>query len=276
MENIDFIYMINLDERPEKLALCLAKLAPYGITPCRFSAINGWNLSLEEIDDLGIRYESWMSTGHWGTFYSLDGDKMPLHEIVGVPGKTYLCHCMPLGAIGCVLSHLSVLQDALDSGYQTIWVIEDDIEIVQDPNLLSRFIEELDETVGEDGWDILFTDPDTKNTEGQHVSCSSFAWRPNYAPQNIHRFAERKDISAHFRQIGSRYGSYSMILRRSGIKKVLNFLKCYQIFLPYDMEYTQPSNIRLFALREDVVSTQPRAPSDNGAPNYILNPIPWQ
>lgn len=31
-----------------------------------------------------------------------------------------------------MLSHLSVLKDALDSGYETIWVMEDDIHIIQD------------------------------------------------------------------------------------------------------------------------------------------------
>lgn len=276
MRNIDFIYLINLDERPEKLALSLQKLAPYHITPCRFPAINGWNLPLDALNHLGVQCESWMSNGHFATYYGGAEGKTPLHELFGIPGRTYFCHCMPLGAIGCVLSHLSVLQAAFDAGYQTIWVIEDDIEVVQNPHLLSDLIDELDEAVGLDGWDVLFTDPDTKNTDGIHVPCTSYAWRPNYTPPNPHHFAEKKEVGAHFRQIGARYGSYSMILRRSGIKKILNFIKCYQLFLPYDMEYTQPANIRLFALKEDLVSTLPRAPSDNGAPNYILNPKGWQ
>jgi hypothetical protein len=42
LRNIDFIYMINLDQRPEKWKLSVDQLAPYGITPCRFSAVNGW------------------------------------------------------------------------------------------------------------------------------------------------------------------------------------------------------------------------------------------
>ncbi|HSX11404.1 MAG TPA: glycosyltransferase family 25 protein [Chlamydiales bacterium] len=276
MRNIDFIYMINLDERPEKLATAMEKLAPYNIKPYRFSAVNGWNLSLEEVNDLGVQYETWMSDGRWATFYALDGDRTPEHEIVGIPGRTYFCHCMALGSMGCALSHASVMQDALDSGYQTIWIVEDDIEVVQDPHLLSDLIDELDAAVGKDGWDVLFTDQDTKNTDGKYVPCSSYAWRPNYTPTNTDRFAERRDVSPQIRQIGSRYGSYSMILRRSGIKKILTFLKCYQIFLPYDMEYTQPATIRLFAVKNDVVSTQPRASSDNGAPNYSINPKGWQ
>ena len=268
MRNIDFIYLINLDERPEKFASSMQQLAPHNIFPCRFSAVNGWKLPLAVINDVGVPYESWMLSGAGGTAYLPEMEGKPTYEAVGVPGRVYFCHNMAPGSIGCVLSHLSILQDALDSLYETIWIMEDDIEIIQNPHLLSDLIDELDDLVGKDGWDILFTDPDTKNTEGYYVPCSSYAWRPNYTPKDTCHFAEKVDISPVFRQVGSRYGSYSMILRRSGIKKILNFLKCYQVFLPYDMEYTLPPNIRLFTVKDDIVSTQPQAPSDNGVPNY--------
>jgi hypothetical protein len=51
------------------------------------------------------------------------------------------------------------------------------------------------------------------------------------------------------------------------MKKMLDFVED-GLFLPYDMEYTMPNDIHMFNIREDVVSTQPRALSDNGAPNY--------
>ena len=66
MRNIDFIYLINLDERPEKLAKSLYQLNTYGIYPCRFSAVNGWKLSLETIHDVGLKFQSWMQPGIWG------------------------------------------------------------------------------------------------------------------------------------------------------------------------------------------------------------------
>ena len=271
MRNIDFIYMINLDERPEKFASCVQRLTPYKIFPYRFSAVNGWQLPLESLSEIGIRYESWMASGIWGTMYLPKNNGAPVHEVMGAPGNVYFSHCMARGTIGIALSHLSILQDALDSGYETIWVMEDDIEVFQNPHLLSDLIEELDEIVGKDGWDVLFTDPDTKNNDGNYVPCSSYAPRPNYIQKNPQRFVDRINVGSSFKRIGSRYGAYSMILRRSGIKKILNFLKCYQIFLPYDMEYTQPPNIRLFTVIDDVVSTQLHAPTDNGAPNYLQN-----
>jgi GR25 family glycosyltransferase involved in LPS biosynthesis len=175
---------------------------------------------------------------------------------------------MPRGSIGIVLSHLSILQDAYDSHYETIWVMEDDIEIIQNPHLLSDLIERLNAIVGKEQWDILFTDPDTKNQQGNYVICLSNAWRPNFIPSDPKRFAEKETIGDDFKRIGARYGAYSMIVRRSGMEKLLRFFKNYNIFLPFDMEYTLPNDIRLYALRNDVVSTIPQALSDNETPTY--------
>lgn len=266
MRNIDFIYVINLDRRPEKFAKCKEQLSLYGIDPYRFSAVNGWELSLETINDVGVCLQPWMNMDKWGTYY--EGDLTPKHEQVHLLGRNYFCHCMSRGAIGISLSHLSILQDAFDSDYETIWVMEDDIDVIRDPHMLSEIIDELDSSLGKGGWDVFFTDPDTKNTRGEYVPSYGFAWRPNYYPEHPEQFTQRVDVSANIKKIGSRFGAYSMIVRRSGMKKILDFLKQYHIFLPYDIDFVFPSGIQLFSARTDLVSTQPTAPSDNGAPNY--------
>jgi GR25 family glycosyltransferase involved in LPS biosynthesis len=267
MNGIDFIYMINLDERPEKFALSEQQLTPYNIFPYRFSAVNGWNIPLEKLKDLGIKFESGMKDSIMGTRYRVNDNGVPLHENMKF-GKKYFSHCFSRGALGIVLSHLSVLQDAYDSGYKTIWVMEDDIEVIKNPQKLSKLIKQLDSLVGKKNWDILFTDPDTKGQDGQYVPCLSYAPRPNYTPQNPSRFSTRTDVNSVFKKIGARYGAYSMIVRRSGIRKILNFIKTYDIFLPYDMEFYLPNDINMYSLKYDVVSTLPKALSDNGAPNF--------
>ena len=268
IRGIDCVYMINLDERPEKWKRCAALLAPYGIEPLRVSAVNGWKLSLETINALGVECQPWMASGRMATCYLPEDGGMPRHEPMQIPGRTYYCHCMSRGSIGIVLSHLSVLQDAYDAGYETIWVMEDDIEIIRNPRLVSDLIERLDELAGKRGWDILFTDRDTKNSYGQYVPNTACAWVPNYVPYDPSRFEKREDISPELRRIGARFGAYSMIVRKSGMKKLLDFIKQHQIFIPYDIVYALPPQIRLFTVTSDVVSTQPGAPSDNGGPNY--------
>lgn len=268
MRNIDFIYMINLDERPEKYDACVKQLHPYGIYPYRFSAVNGWKLSVETINDVGVVYQPGMMSDMTGTYYPSDTG-MPAHEPIQVFGRNYFCFDMPRGAIGIVLSHLSILQDAYDAGYEAIWVMEDDIEVIQNPHMLSDMIDRLDVLVGKDGWDVLFTDKDTKGQDGVEVICLSYLPRPNFQPADPERFAIRLDVSQDFRKVGARYGAYSMILRRSGIEKILSFVKKYKIFLPYDMEYCLPDDIRFYTVLQNVVSTQPKAASDNGKPGYL-------
>jgi GR25 family glycosyltransferase involved in LPS biosynthesis len=268
IRNIDFIYMINLDERPEKLASCRTQLDPFEVYPYRFSAVNGWKLSLEVINDLGVKFEPWMSKDFLGSYYIFNDGLYLQDEIMHVLGKTYFAYHMNRGPIGIVLSHLSVLQDAYDSGYQTIWVMEDDIQVIQNPNLISSTIDDLDSLVGHHGWDILFTDQDTKDKQGNYVICLSYAPRPNFEPIDPYRFYSRQIVSSNFKKIGARYGAYSMIIRRSGIKKILDFFKKNKIFYPYDMEFFLPPDIQIFTVIEDIVSTEPQALSDNAKPNY--------
>lgn len=262
IRNVDFIYMINLDERAEKLASCLSQLHPYDIEPYRFSAVNGRKLSRRTLNDVGVRYKRGMRADIPAIYYPPDGST-PIHELARMPGRTYFFDLSP-GVIGCALSHLSVLQDAYDSGYNTIWVMEDDIAVVQNPNLVSDYIEKLDQLVGSDGWDIFFTDQDTiSNETGEYVICVSHAPLPNFIPKNPSRFAERIIINSDFRKIGARYGMYSMIIRRSGMKKILDFIKRYKIFLPIDMLFYLPTDMRIYTVNVDIVTTQRWAPSDN-------------
>lgn len=269
MRGIDFIYLINLDERPEKLRSSLDQLTPFQIYPYRFSAVNGWKLTLEEINDVGVVYSPEMEGGFLGTCYHFDGKFEPSHEVIQNFGQNYFSHCLARGPIGIALSHLSVLQDAWDSGYETIWVMEDDIEVVQDPRILPNIIEKLDALVK--NWDILFTDKDMRDRSGNYTTTYWAGRRPDYTSTND--FAMKKNISPDFFQIGARSGAHSMIIRRSGIKKLLQFFKAHQIFLPYDMDFILPRGIKLYTVAEDIVSNLPKAASDNGGPNYLNKEI---
>ena len=53
------------------------------------------------------------------------------------------------------------------------------------------------------------------------------------------------------------------------MKKLIDFFNNYDIFLPFDMEYTLPNNMRLYTVDQDIVSTRIKAPSDNGCPGYL-------
>ena len=270
LPGIDFVYLINLDERPEKLQRTLDQLAPFKVIPYRFSAVNGWKLTLDEINDVGLKFSPEMQGGFMATCYPPDGNFEPSHELLEIYGRTYFCHCLSRGAIGIALSHISILQDAYDSGYETIWVMEDDVWVIHNPYALSEAIRKLDFLVGRDGWDILFTDKDIRDVNGIHKTTYWAGRRPDFlAFSSSNNYAMKNPISQDFYQIGARSGAHSMILRRSGIEKLLQFFQAHQIFFPYDMEYILPPGIRLFTVSDDIVTNLPKASSDNGGPNYL-------
>ena len=269
MNGIDFIYMINLDQRPEKFGVSLDQLAPFQIYPYRFSAVNGWELSLETLSDVGLKYSVEMEGGFLGTCYPMDSHFEPSHEVIQNYGQSYFCHCMARGTVGICLSHISVLQDAYDSGYETIWVMEDDIEVLRDPRGLPNVIEQLDALVGRENWDVLFTDRDMRDANGMYTTTYWAGKRPDFLGFSTNDFAKKTWISPDFYEIGARSGATSMIIRRSGIQKLLKYFKAHQIFFPYDMDYIFPRGIKLYTVVEDIISNLPKAASDNGAPNYL-------
>lgn len=268
MKGIDYIYVINLDQRPEKWNMTKNQLNKFGINAHRFSAVNGWELTKEAINDLGVKYQKGMKTGIIGTSYITD-DLMPTHGEINNPGQTYFVHCMARGTIGIVLSHMSILRDALESGYDTIWVMEDDIEVMQDPRKISKLIKKLDKLVGKKNWDVLFTDVDIRAQNGDYVPCYGAAPRPNFTPQNPSKFKVKQKMGKDFVKVGARFGATSMIIRKRGIKKIYNFINKYGVFLPYDMDYYLPEGINLFSLQYDVVTNLQKALSDNGVQGYL-------
>ncbi len=253
IKNIDLIYMINLDSRPDKFQKCISQLHPYGISPYRFSAVNGWELDLEQINDVGVKYTPGTMKGGFVATSYLTPDGASEDSCINTPGQTYFVLGFTRGMIGICLSHLSVLQDAYDSGYETIWVMEDNIEVIRDPRIISDVIDRLDQQVGVGNWDILFTDRDFRNQKLEYVRSTGYALRPNYRPQNPARFTEEREFDW-FRKVGARFGATSMIIRRSGIEKILSFLKTYQLFLPYDIELAAHSDMRLYTVKDDIIS----------------------
>lgn len=270
MSPIDFIYMINLDERPEKFALSAGNLHLYGIYPYRFSAVNGWKLSTADINRVGVKFNPDKSQEKFmaSIFKEIDGVQCLSNGFIEKTGETYFAIGMSRGAVGIILSHLSILHDAYNSGYDTIWVMEDDAEIVDDPRQIFGLIQKLDNLV--DDWDILFTDTDTKDTTGRHVPCRALAARPNFQISSLSSFFERfYPISDDFSRTGMRYGAYSMIVRRSGMRKILNYYKTYGIYLPYDLDYWLIPDLKMYTVNKDIVSHRTGAPSDNSEPKYL-------
>ena len=245
-------------------------LRPYNIYPYRFSAVNGWKLPFAALDELGIVFEPGMEPGPIASVFRHEGEKEYIsYEIMKEPGIAYYCHSLSRGAIGCLLSHLSILQDAYDSGYNTIWIMEDDIKVISNPHELSFFINVLNNYAPD--WDVLFTDNEIKGGNGEPVPCTVIRPRPLLKVEPLDYYLKRTPIHPDITKIGMRFGSASMIINRSGIKKLLEFFKAYKLYFPYDIDNFLVPGINLYMCNRDIVTNISGGPSDNAKPAYLEN-----
>jgi GR25 family glycosyltransferase involved in LPS biosynthesis len=260
-KNIDEVYVINLDQRPERWENCMKQLNAYGIFPCRFPGIYGWALTPAVLDEVGLRFQPGMWVGRECIMHfpaEKKGDPEFLFLSQGFVGKTCFSGWTVKGTIGCSLSHFSVLKNAYDSGYNTVWVMEDDISVLENPHLLSDLIDELDTLVGPDGWDVLYTDPDfLVIDQAKEVALQvPYMWRPDMPDRDVRFLAEHEEVGEHFMKIGSRMRAHSMIYRRCGLEKILDFYRKNNNFLPYDQEIALIPGIRLYVTKKSIVTAK--------------------
>ena len=122
---VDKIYLINLDERKDRLKNVLKQFKLYNIKNYqRFSAIKP---KFNEIDPIIYK--------NYSTHLSHDKNK-------------YI-----IGATGCKFSHRNIIRDAYENNYESILILEDDIEFSNNfLNSLNYFITNMKKTE----WDMLY------------------------------------------------------------------------------------------------------------------------
>jgi GR25 family glycosyltransferase involved in LPS biosynthesis len=240
---IDCIYVVNLAERPEKWKASQRLAKEHHLTVNRFDAINGWKLSsnpaAKEVTQFGTAYQ-----------------KAP---------KCYLSW----GGVGCYLSHLSILKDAYERGFNKIWIWEDDITFHASSSQIETILVKLDAI--DPDWDIFYTDPNNRDATGRFRVGSHPIIPPIQLENKGQAYYNQIDrIDETLSRIRVRGGTYSMIFSKKGIKKMYEALHKIPILTPYDDTLHFVKDLREYAatapLVTHVYSPQGGVPSDTWSP----------
>jgi GR25 family glycosyltransferase involved in LPS biosynthesis len=218
MPIVDCIYLINLDERPDRLARISTDLERHQLFANRVSAVNGWKLSDEDLKLLSKPYGIKMGRGHYG----------------------------------CLLSHLSALVHAQENNFEVIWVLEDDAEFLQDPSCLPALIKELNRV--DPKWDLLFTDRDFRDANGKYVKAMATNARPDQPIHPLSYYLRKERVSPHLIKIHNRYATHSMIISKRGIQKLVDYFTHVYIWQPIDIDMHYIPGFREYTTKEDIVS----------------------
>lgn len=195
---IDCVYVINLDVKPEKWKRMETLLKERGIHANRVAAINGWELSDTVAKELAGPYP------------------------VQLKG----------GALGCLLSHVSIYKDAYDRGFKTIWIMEDDVDFLGDIREIPNYLKVLSQI--DSSWDIFYTDFDCRNDQGGYFIFNNEKGRPDQQ-LNPPWYYCLKVLACNgiIRTLG-RYGTTSMLISRSGLEKLMNYFTHVYTYPPLD------------------------------------------
>lgn len=211
IKSIDCIYVINLDERYERWDRTQTLCKNNGLFVNRVSAVNGWKL-----EDRIIRR---LTT--------------PQNQITK-------------GAIGCLLSHLSILQHALGKNFETIWIMEDDIDFLQSPHQIRPLLKELSKI--DPDWDLFYTD-------------IRIHW--NYVVKPI----RKKDyITDNLLRVGRRYGTHSIVISKNGMKKIFNYFSSKRFSTPIDIDIHSIPGIRKYSPAWHITTVTESSFSDTELP----------
>ncbi len=224
---IDCIYVINLDSRPDRLQRIQPLLQTWGLKFNRVSAVNGWSLSAEDLQKLSGPYPVRLKGGEYG----------------------------------CLLSHISILMDAHKRGFNCIWVLEDDLDFVQDPHCIPPLLKQL--SALDPKWDLFYTDPDFRNYDGTPLTSYSYSQRPDQLLFPYAYYQQRPQLTEQIVKIGSRWGTTSMIYSKRGIKKALDYFTHVYLFSPIDHDIHTIYGIKEYAPIKPIVSNWPRSTDSN-------------
>jgi hypothetical protein len=233
VELIDCVYVINLDERPEKWEQLAPLLKKQGIKANRVSAVNGWKITTQDKKILT------------GPYYS---------KLKG-------------GEIGTLLSHISIIKDAYERGFERIWVLEDDVEFLYGSDQIPNLIREL--TSIDPCWDTLYTDTDSRNRDDSGY-CRSLGTNPRSDQKIEHllHYLKRAPQSANITLLRQRFGAYSFIVSRSGIEKLFNYFSHVYLWSQIDVDMHFVPHIRQYCTSRDIVTNNRSALSDARDSNH--------
>lgn len=196
---VNCIYVINLDRREDRWCYMQSVLDQQGLHATRVSAVDGLTLS----------------------------DKI-LRKILTPKG-----YKLRYAEVGCFLSHITVWKDALARGFNTIWIMEDDVLFEKDLDSLQKLLDILYQI--DPQWDILYTD---------HQKCHSIT------------------VHTDLQKILRNWGTHSMIISTNGLQKLLSYAIKEKISYPVDTQLRHIPGIRQYQPTINIVAIKGGYSSD--------------
>ena len=255
ISGVDYIYVINAKKDLTRFRKLKADFAKYDIIPYRFDAMQSSKLNYKILS--GIGYNTKRGTSPAPGLKVVKSGKNLILEIDQMlsENSTYYHSSMSLARIARNLDYFSIIFDAYKSKYKSIWVMEDTAKVLVNPNIMTGIIIKLEEK--DPNWDMLYTDKESRS-HNPLMMCNLM--RPLRIDEDFFSeefYEDREKIEYPFDSLGLRSGAYSFILSRRAIKKIVEYYKTHNFFIPFETEIQIIPKMNRYVLMDEVVTNRP-------------------
>jgi hypothetical protein len=177
ISGIDFIYTITA-KKCHRFNDLKRSFGKFNVCPYRFTSISPSNISSKTM------YRSCLRGSR--RLHRVIGQKMVKKKRKLILARKhmedyssgYIHKKMSIKKLASALSHISCIKDALDSGYETIWIMDSGTELRCDPNILSKYIERANKEIPD--WTSLYTDYSERGRLDDLETIGNFYYRPDF------------------------------------------------------------------------------------------------
>ena len=177
MSGIDFVYVVTAKKchRYDALKRSFGK---YNVNPYRFTTVSPSEINFRTMQRACLhgsrRYSKFMAS----TVVRERGRTSLKKKKMSSYNAGYVHQKMSTKKLSVALSHISCIKDAIDSGYQTIWIMDSGTELRVDPNVLSSYILRADKEIPD--WTSLYTDIGERDFSDRIRPLKKFFCRPDF------------------------------------------------------------------------------------------------
>jgi hypothetical protein len=211
ISGIDYIYVINEKKDLNKFRALKKKFAKYDIFPYRFNAQNPSKMTYNQLFNVGMR----PTRSHFlpGLQLKRSGKNWILaHDLIIDIRCAYFNPEIKLEEISRNVDFLSVIFDAYKSKYKTVWIMQDDVKILYNPNILSAYVAKMDKDSPR--WHVLYTDFISKRESDADFRDFSYPLRCDINFAFAKTYEQRETNKSPVSRLGLRRGGTSFIINK--------------------------------------------------------------
>lgn len=176
MSGIDFIYVITA-KKCHRFNDFKRSFAKYGVNPYRFTAFSPSSISSDTMHRTCLRGSRRLRRVTAQKMVVKKGKFILKKRKMLDRSSGYIHSKMQIKKLASALSHISIIKDALESGYENIWIMDSGTELRCDPNILSNYIVRANKEIPD--WTSIYTDYSERDSGDYVEPIMKFYWRPD-------------------------------------------------------------------------------------------------